>query len=304
MNILVTGGAGYIGSLLVPELLKKEHRVTVVDNFMYNQTSLLDVCHDKNLEIIHGDVRDKRVIKESLRHVEMIIPLACITGIPICEKQPKEAKSINLGAILMMLKLRHKNQMIIFPTTNSGYGLGEKSKICTEETPMRPRSIYGKTKQAAETAILESGNSLTLRLTTAFGTSPRMRFDVMVNDFVYRAVRDKYIVLFEAGFKRNFVHVRDMVRAFMHVLKNFEKMKNEPYNVGLSGVYLNKRELCGEIKKQIPDFYFTESEIGRDPDKRDYIISNEKIEKTGFKAKIGLAEGIVELVKGYKIINS
>lgn len=303
MKILVTGGAGYLGSVLVPELLKNGHEVTVIDNFMYNQSSLLDCCHDKKLIIVRADARDRQLVSEHIKKgVDAIFPLACLTGAPVCNKYPSEAESINLNAIGMILELRSREQIIIFPTTNSGYGIGQKEIYCTEETPLNPISHYGRLKVAAERKILSDGNCITLRLATAFGISPRMRLDLLVNDFVYRAVNDRFLVLFEASAKRNFIHVRDVAKVFLHCLKNFDTMKNEPYNVGLSDANLNKWELCEEIKKQLPDFYFTESKIGKDPDKRDYIVSNEKVEKTGFKPDFSIQTGIAELVRGYQII--
>lgn len=302
MHILVTGAAGYIGSILVPVLLEAGHKVTALDNFMYNQNSLLDCCHYKTLSIVRGDVRDKALITGLLKKADAVFPLACLTGAPLCARDPVGARSILLDAITMMLELKSKDQRVIFPTTNSGYGIGEKGKFCTEETPLRPVSLYGKLKVEAEKAILDSGSGITLRLATAFGVSPRMRLDLLVNDFTYRAVYDRFIVLFEAHFKRNFIHVRDITKAFLHGLNHFDKMKNEPYNVGLSDANLSKLELCEEIKKHVPEFYFVESRIGEDPDKRDYIVSNEKIEKTGFKPDVPLSEGIAELVKGYRII--
>lgn len=302
MKILVTGGAGYIGSILVPELLKHGYEVTVIDNFMYNQSSLLDCCHNKKLTIIRGNAQDKQIILKCLKNADAIFPLACLTGAPICNKYPVEAKSINFDAIKIILELRSKNQLIIFPTTNSGYGVGQKGSYCTEETPLNPITDYGRLKVEAEKILLGDGNCITLRLATAFGISPRMRLDLLVNDFTYRAVNDHFLVLFEAHAKRNYIYVRDVAKAFIHCLTNFEIMKNEPYNVGLSDANLSKWELCQEIKKQVPEFYFFEAEVGEDLDKRDYIVSNEKIEKTGFKPDISLQEGIGELIKGYQII--
>lgn len=302
MKIFVTGAAGYIGSVLVPELLKEGFEVIALDNFMYNQTSLLDCCHDKRLIIKRGDVRDKDLISKSLKECDAIFPLACLTGAPVCQKNTFEAKSIIVDAIDMLLRLRSKDQMIIFPTTNSGYGVGQKGMFCTEKTPLNPISLYGKLKVEAEKVLLDSGNCITLRLATAFGVSPRMRLDLLVNDFIYRAVNDRFIALFEAHAKRNYIHVRDVAKAFIHSLNNFKKMKNEPYNVGLSDANLSKLELCEEIKKQLPDFFITETKVGEDPDKRDYIISNEKIKKTGFKPDYSIQKGISELIKGYQII--
>jgi len=302
MKILITGGAGYLGSIMVPQLLNEGHKVTVVDNFMFNQTSLLDCCINPNLTIIRGDTRDKSLMEKLIKDADAIFPLACLTGAPLCAQEPRAAKEIIMDAVQMILDLRSKDQMVIYPTTNSGYGVGEKGIHCTEETPLRPVSLYGKLKVSAEDAILNAGNGITLRLATAFGVSPRMRLDLLVNDFTYRAVYDRFIVLFEAHFKRNFIHVRDITNAFIHSLSNFDTMKNEPYNVGLSDANLNKAELCEEIKKYVPEFYFVESNIGEDPDKRDYIVSNEKIEKTGFKQQVSLSAGIQELVKAYQVI--
>lgn len=303
-KILVTGGAGYIGSVLVPELLKAGHAVTVIDNFLYGQHSLLDICHDKNFKIVRGDARNSELMKRHLSEADLILPLACLTGAPISDRYPEEAKAVNLGAVQLILKLREPEQKIIFPTTNSGYGIGEEGIHCTEETPLRPISLYGRLKVEAEKLVLESGNGITLRLATAFGVSPRMRLDLLVNDFVHRAVTDRFLVLFEPHFKRNFIHVRDVAQAFSHCLENFRAMKNQAYNVGLSDANLSKKELCEEIKRELPDFYFTEAPVGEDKDKRNYLVSNEKIERTGFRPKVSLTDGIKELIKGFQIINA
>jgi len=302
MKTLVTGAAGYIGAVLVPRLLSEGHQVIALDNFMYHQSSLLDVCYHDQLTIVRGDTRDKSLMTKLMKNADAIFPLACLTGAPLCAKEPEAAKAIALDAVKMILELRSKSQMVIFPTTNSGYGVGERAKHCTETTPLRPVSLYGKLKVDAEKAILDAGQSITLRLATAFGISPRMRLDLLVNDFTYRAVYDKFVVLFEAHFHRNYIHVRDISKAFVHALNNFDKMKNQPYNVGLSDANLTKLQLCQEIKKLVPDFYFVEATIGKDPDKRDYIVSNEKIEKTGFKADVSLQKGLQELIKGYQVI--
>lgn len=302
MKILVTGGAGYIGSVLVPTLLGKGHEVIVVDNFMYNQQVLLDCCNNKNLTVIRGDVRDKSLISKCMQNVDAVFPLACLTGAPLCSKDPIGAHTTNFDAIKMILDIRRPDQKIIFPTTNSGYGVGQKGIFCTEETPLNPITLYGRLKVDIEKLVLSSGNSITLRLATVMGISPRMRLDLLVNDFTYRAVNDRFLVIFEPHFKRNYVHVRDVAKAFIHGLDNFETMKGEPYNVGLSEANLSKWELCEEIKKQVPDFYFAEAKIGEDPDKRDYIVSNDKIEKTGFIPDYSLQQSIAELIKGYQII--
>jgi nucleoside-diphosphate-sugar epimerase len=302
MKILITGGAGYLGSIMVPRFLAEGHEVVVLDNVMYGQAPLLDLCINPKFTFVRGDARDRNLVQKLMKDADAIFPMACLTGAPLCAKDPVGAQTILADAVKMIIELSSKQQMIIFPTTNSGYGIGEKGKFCTEETPLRPISIYGKLKVEAEMAVLNSGHGIALRLATAFGASPRMRLDLLVNDFVYRAVYDRFIIVFEAHFKRNFIHVRDVAKAFAHALKNFDKMRNEPYNVGLSDANLSKLELCGEIKKVVPDFYFVEAAIGEDPDKRDYIVSNEKIEGTGFKPDVSLPEGIRELVKAYQIL--
>lgn len=302
LKILITGASGYIGSVLVPELLKRNQKVVALDNFMYRQTSLLDYCHDSNLTIVRGDVRDKNLIADCIKDADVILPLACYTGAPLCKKDPHGAKATGLNAILSMLRMKSRNQRIIFPTTNSGYGIGKKGIYCDENTPLKPISFYGRIKVEAEKAILDAGNSITLRLATAFGVSPRMRLDLLVNDFVYRAINDHFIVIFESHFKRNYIHVRDVVSVFIYCLKHFESMKNQPYNVGLSNANLSKLELCRAIQEQIPNFVFFDSPIGQDPDKRNYIVSNEKIEKAGFKAKYSLQFGIQELIKAYQVV--
>lgn len=302
MRILVTGAAGYIGSILVPQLLKRGYEVVGIDNFMYDQTSLLDCCYHKKLTVIPGDARDKELISRCLNNVDAIFPLACITGAPACDRDPIAARATNFDAVKMLLELRSKEQPIIFPTTNSGYGVGQEGIYCTEETPLNPISLYGRLKVEIEKILLEAGNCITLRLATAFGVSPRMRLDLLVNDFTYRAVTDGFVLLFEPHFKRNYIHVGDVSKAFIHCLENFDTMKNEPYNVGLSNANLSKWELCQEIKKQVPEFYFVESKIGVDPDKRNYIVSNAKIERTGFRPDVSLQDGIAELIKGFQII--
>jgi len=284
-GVLVTGGAGYLGSILVPELLKLGHRVTVLDNFMFQQNSLLECCAYENFDVVRGDARDEDILKTLLQKVDYIIPLAALVGAPLCSRDKIGTITTIRDAVASIVKLSSKEQRIIIPTTNSGYGVGQKGVYCTEETPLKPISLYGKAKVEAEKIVLDKGNSISFRLATVFGMSPRMRIDLLVNDFTYRAVKDRFVVIFEGHFKRNYVHIRDVARAFIHAVDNFDTMKNEPYNVGLSDANLSKLELCAKIKEQVPDFVYLESPVGEDPDKRDYIVSNEKIEKTGFKSR-------------------
>ena len=301
-SVLVTGGAGYVGSVLVPELLRAGCKVTVLDSFMYRQNSLLECTAFESFDVVRGDARDENTLKDILPKVDYIIPLAALVGAPLCNRDKIGAVSINRDAVASIAKLASKEQRIIIPTTNSGYGIGQKGVYCTEESPLNPITLYGKVKMEAEKIVLNRGNSISFRLATVFGMSPRMRIDLLVNDFTYRAVRDKFVVVFEGHFKRNYVHVRDVARAFMHAMDNFDKMKNQAYNVGLSEANLSKLELCAKIKEQVKDFVYLESPVGEDPDKRDYIVSNEKIEKTGFKPAHSLEMGIRELIKGYRIL--
>jgi nucleoside-diphosphate-sugar epimerase len=303
-NILVTGGAGYLGSILVPELLKVGNKVTVLDNFMYKQNSLAHVCNDLNFQIVQGDVRIKDTVLPLLKEAEIIIPLAALVGAPLCSRDPVNAQSINHDAMLNLFEWARDGQCILMPTTNSAYGTGDENNFCTEESELRPISQYAKEKVVVEKALMKRTNSISFRLATVFGMSPRMRIDLLVNDFVHRAFHDRFIILFESHFKRNYVHVRDVTRAFMHAIENFDKMKGEIYNVGLSEANLSKRELCERIQKHIPDFIIQEALMGKDPDQRNYIVSNEKIEKTGFKTAHSLDSGIQELVKGYTMIQN
>jgi len=302
MRILVTGGAGYIGAVLVPLLLREGHEVTVIDSFMYGQASLLDCCHEPRLTIVRGDARDRTLVAEHLREAEAILPLACLTGAPACDRDPVAARTVNLEAVVMLLEMKRAEQRMIFPNTNSGYGVGERDVFCTEETPLQPVSLYGRLKVEAECAVLAAPSTIALRLATVFGVSPRMRLDLLVNDFTYRAVTDGFVVLFEGNFKRNYVHVRDVARAVSHCLGHWERMRGQAYNVGLSEANLSKRELCEAIRKQVTRFSWQEAAVGRDPDQRNYIVSNAKIEATGFRAEVSLEAGIAELIKGYQVV--
>ena len=303
-SILVTGGAGYIGSILVPELLAVGHKVTVLDNFMYQQSSLLALSHLPNFDVVNGDAREENVLKPLIRKADYVLPLAAMVGAPLCKKDPTAARTTNRDAIGTLTKLMSPEQRMIIPITNSGYGVGEADKYCTEESPLRPISLYGVVKVEAEKIALERENTISLRLATVFGMAPRMRIDLLVNDFVHRAINDLSVVLFEAHFKRNFLHVRDVARAFIHGIVNFEEMRGGAYNVGLSDANLSKIELCERIKQHLPNFVYLEAQIGEDPDKRDYIVSNSKIERTGFLPSYSLDAGIKELIKGYRMVRN
>ena len=304
ISILVTGGAGYLGSILVPELLLAGYRVTVLDNFLYRQNSLSAVCAHPNFDVVNGDTRDNATVKSLLTKADVVFPLAAMVGAPLCKKDPIAATSTNRDAVATICQMLSPSQRLVMPITNSGYGVGEKDKMCTEDSPLRPVSLYGRDKVEAEKAVLDRENSVSLRLATVFGMSPRMRIDLLVNDFVYRAVTDHFIVLFEAHFKRNYIHIRDVARAFMHTLDNFKEMKGGAYNVGLSDANLSKLELCERIKLQIPSFIYPEAAVGEDPDKRDYIVSNAKIEMTGYQPAFSLDDGIREMIKGYRMIRN
>ena len=302
-NILVTGGAGYIGSTLVPDLLSKKHKVTVIDNFMYDQTSLATSIRDRNLEIIFGDVRDESLMKKLVGKADIIIPLAAIVGAPACDKDPVTAQSINKDSILWLLKQVSKSQQVIMPTTNSAYGSGDKNNFCDENSPLNPLSLYARDKVVVEKSLLEHENSTSFRLATVFGISPRMRLDLLVNNFTLRAITDGFVIVFEGHFKRNYIHILDVVQAFNLAIEKKDQFKGEIFNVGLSQANISKIELCQEIKKIVPDFLFLEAPLGKDPDQRNYIVSNKKIEALGFSPAVSLQEGLNELVKGLKMFN-
>ena len=302
VRVLVIGGAGYIGSVLVSMLLEEGMEVTVLDNFLFNQTVLLDSCLNEKFHIIRGDCRNEETVKKAIEGQDFIIPLAAIVGFPLCNADETAAITTNVGSIQVLIKLREPNQKIIFACTNSGYGIGEANAMCTEDSPLNPVSLYGRTKVDAEKIVLDSGNSLSFRFATVFGVSPRMRLDLLVNDFVHRAVFDRAVVVFQGNFRRNYIHVRDAAGAVIHGMKNFNKMKGIPYNCGLSSANLTKIELCKKIKEHIPNFVYLEAPIGEDPDKRDYVVSNERLETTGWCPNVNLDAGIEELKKAYTIV--
>ena len=299
-NILITGGAGYIGSVLVPELLQDGHNVTVLDNFIFGQSSLNHVCYHPNFRVYRGDVRIKADMLPLMNGADIIIPLAAYVGAPFCDKDPIGATTTNKDAIFMMMKYLDKDQVVIMPTTNSAYGTGDN---CTEESPLNPISRYAIDKVEVEKVLMNHSNATSLRLATVFGMSPRMRIDLLVNDMTYRAVYDGFVVLFESHFKRNYIHVRDVVQAFKMAIAQ-ETMRGQIYNVGLSSANVSKRELCDIIKTYVPRFEIVEAEIGKDKDQRNYVVSNEKIELEGFKPNYDLSNGIQELLKGFTMIKN
>jgi nucleoside-diphosphate-sugar epimerase len=303
-NILVTGGAGYLGSTMVPDLLAAGHKVTVLDNFLFKQSSLNHACHHPNFSVVKGDIRVESVIAPLMKKADVIIPLAALVGAPLCSQDPVGATTVNHDAITLMLKHLSQQQIVLMPTTNSAYGTGDENNHCTEESPLRPSSQYAIEKVGIEKELMQHPNAISFRLATVFGMSPRMRIDLLVNDFTYRAVNDRFVVLFESHFKRNYVHVRDVSRVFQHALANHDKMKGQIYNVGLSDANVSKKELCEHIQKQVPGFIFIEAPVGKDPDQRNYIVSNAKIEATGFKTEFSLDRGIGELIKGYAMIKN
>ena len=289
---------------MVPDLLAAGHKVTVLDNFMFKQTSLNHCCYHPNFSIVKGDIRQKDTMSTLMKNADVIIPLAALVGAPLCNLDPIGATTINHDAIELMLKLLSKDQIVLMPTTNSAYGTGDKDNYCNEESPLRPISQYAIEKVGIEQELMKYENAISFRLATVFGMSPRMRIDLLVNDFTYRAVNDRFVVLFESHFKRNYVHVRDVSRVFQHALNNHDSMKGEIFNVGLSDANVSKKELCELIQKQLPKFIFIDEQIGKDPDQRNYIVSNEKIETTGFKTEFSLELGIGELLKGYTMIKN
>ena len=303
-RVLVTGAAGYVGSILCEHLLAAGHEVIALDNLSHGDQNLLHLCADPAFEFVHGDARDESILRELVPRADVIIPLAAVVGAPACARDPERARSLNLEAVRSLQRLRSASQLIVFPTTNSGYGTRSGDLHCTEETPLEPISLYGQTKTDAERELLASPNAVTLRLATVFGASPRMRLDLLVNHFVYAAVTDGYIVIFEKAFKRNYVHIRDVADCFLHCIENASRMTGRAFNVGLDAANLSKEELALKIKEHVPRFYIHFAEVGSDPDKRNYIVSNQRLREAGFEAKRSLDDGIRELVKAYRTLGS
>ena len=291
-----------MGSVMCQRMLDAGYGVTVVDNLTYQQNSLFHLCADPNFEFVSGDARDEALMGRLIKDADVIIPLAAVVGAPACDRDPWLTRSVNLEAVQLVNRLRSPGQLVVYPNTNSGYGTQSGDAVCTEETPLEPISLYGQTKTQAEVELLDSPNTITLRLATVFGTSPRMRLDLLVNHFVYESVTSGYIVIFEKDFKRNYVHIRDVADCFVHCLEHADQMVGQPYNVGLDDANLSKEELALTIKDYVPNFYIHFSEIGSDPDKRNYIVSNQRLREAGFEANRSLDDGIVELIKGYRMM--
>jgi nucleoside-diphosphate-sugar epimerase len=302
MKILITGGAGYLGSVITEKMLSAGHIVTVIDNLSFKQISPLQFTSNPNYNFIFGDVRNVDFLKHQVGMHDVIIPLAAIVGFPACKADPKLAWEVNYTQIETILDSITDNHIVLYPNTNSGYGIGEGQTECTEESPLNPISVYGESKCAAEKLLLQCSQSICFRLATVFGTSTRMRTDLLVNEFVYKAMTDKYITVFEKHFKRNFIHIQDVANVFLWALNNYETMKHNVYNVGLSNANLSKQELLEKIQQYIPDFAISYSDFYEDPDKRDYIVSNAKIEKTGWNPEYSLDDGIIELMKTYQVL--
>jgi nucleoside-diphosphate-sugar epimerase len=301
-HVVVTGAAGYLGSVLCEHLLAAGYRVTAADGLIYRQRSLFHLCANPQFDFVVGDARDEHLMRRLVKDADVLIPLAAIVGAPACDRDPWLARSVNLEAIRLLAHLRSNDQLIVYPTTNSGYGTKSGDVFCTEDTPLEPISLYGQTKTEAETEILKRINTITLRLATVFGMSPRMRLDLLVNHFVYAAITDGYIVIFEKDFKRNYIHIRDVADCFIHCIENGKKMAGRPYNAGLDSANLSKEALALKIKEYVPNFYIHFGQVGTDPDKRNYIVSNQRLRDAGFEAKRSLDSGIQELLKGYRMM--
>jgi nucleoside-diphosphate-sugar epimerase len=312
-NVLITGGAGYIGNVLTNHLLSLgdvypswKRNITILDNLNHRNGTILEHCFRENFNFVYGDVRDESLYKSLISKNDVIINLAAYVGMPLCKRYPIETKQVNQESAELLAKNISKDQLVIYTTTNSGYGTGThtdgKATYCTEETPLNPISLYGETKCAAEKALMDTQRGISLRLATVFGTSKKMRLDLLVNEFVWRAWNDRFIVLFESGFMRNFIHIQDVANTIEFSMRNRDLMVGEVYNVGNTNININKMDLCLKIKKYVNDFFITESEFNKDPDKRNYIVSNQKLESLGWSCKYDLDFGIMELLKACPII--
>jgi nucleoside-diphosphate-sugar epimerase len=300
MNVLITGGAGYIGSELTNYLLEDGYEVTCYDNLMYDSTSLLRYTNHPNFSFVKADVRNKEILKKHLEQADVIIPLAALVGFPLCERDKRGASEINYEINQWIADNKRMEQKVIYPCTNSGYGTN-KDGVCTEESPLNPISLYGITKVAAEKAYKKVENHVTFRLATVFGPSSRMRTDLLVNNFVLKTLRDKVLVLYECEFMRNYVHIHDVCRAFMFVIDNWETCKNQTYNIGNDLLNMNKLQLAEKIKEHLP-LEIIKAEFTTDPDVRDYEVSSEKIYNKGFNCKFDLDDGIIQLILVYSML--
>jgi nucleoside-diphosphate-sugar epimerase len=303
MKILITGGAGYLGSVITGKMLSEGHEVVVLDKLIFNQVSLLSYTSNPKFKFIHGDVRNEILLERLCNECDVIIPLAAIVGFPACASEPELAKEINFKQIVNIVKYCNgKGKKILYPNTNSGYGLSTGQLECTEESPLTPISVYGQTKCEAENFLRTSTDAIIFRLATVFGVSPRMRTDLLVNDFTYKAITDKYIVVFEKSFKRNFIHIQDVANVFLFMLNNYDKYKGDVFNVGLSDANLSKQELLEKIQSHVKNFAVSYNDFYEDPDKRNYIVSNSKVESTGWKPEWDLDRGIEELIMAYQMV--
>jgi nucleoside-diphosphate-sugar epimerase len=301
-HVLVTGAAGYLGSVLCEHLLDKGYRVTALDNLLYGQQGMFHLCANDHFNFVLGDARDESLVRSLVKNADVLIPLAALVGAPVCDRDPQMAEAVNLDAPLLISRLRSEQQLLIFPTTNSGYGTKSGESYCTEDTLLEPISLYGRTKVQAESALLQQRNVITLRLATVFGMSPRMRLDLLVNHFVHAAFTEGYLVIFEKDFKRNYIHIRDVADCFIHCIENASRMAGRPYNAGLDAANLSKEQLALKVKEYVSRFYIHFAAVGSDPDKRNYIVSNERLRTMGFEARRSLDDGIKELLKGYRMM--
>jgi nucleoside-diphosphate-sugar epimerase len=301
-SVFVTGAAGYIGSVLCARLLAAGYRVVALDNLYFGTQTLFHLADNPSFEFTLGDARDERLVKDLASTCDVLVPLAALVGAPLCDRDPKTAASTNLGAIRLLNRLRRPSQLLVYPTTNSGYGTKSGEVLCTEDTPIEPISLYGRTKVEAEADVLAGPNALSLRLATVFGTSPRMRIDLLVNHFVWAAVTDGYLVVFEKGFRRNYLHIRDAADAFVFAIENSGRLVGRPFNLGLDAANLSKEQLALKVKEHVPRFHVHFAEVGSDPDRRDYIVSSQRLREAGFEATRTLDDGIRELIKGYRMM--
>jgi nucleoside-diphosphate-sugar epimerase len=302
VRVLVTGGAGYIGSVLTETLLDAGHSVVVLDTVRRGCPGLLHLCGNPRFELVKGNAGDRHTLAKVLAGADVIVPAAALSGAPVCDRDPVLAQAVNFEAVRLLMEMRGEGQLVVFPTTNSGYGMSSVREPCTEEMELRPTSLYGRSKVAAENEVMSHGNAFAFRLATAFGVSPRMRTDLLVNNFAYRAVTDGYVVLFEEGFRRNFVHVRDIADAFVFGIANAGRLAGRIFNLGLDSANMSKLQLAELVGKFVPSFQVVTAAAGSDPDKRDYVVSSARLRAAGFEARRSLEDGIAELLRAYRML--